>query len=185
MIAERIVWTVGHSTRTIEEFINILQSFSIEQIIDVRHFPGSRKYPHYNKEALQRSLLKVKIKYEHIVELGGRRKPQPDSRNTTWRHPAFRGYADYMETPAFVEGIARLEGIAKKTKTAYMCSEAVWWRCHRSLISDLLKARGWTVMHIMDAGKGNEHPYTSAAQIINGQLSYIPVDELPFGKGND
>lgn len=184
MPAERTVWTVGHSTRTIDEFIEMLRSFSIGQVVDVRHFPGSRKFPQYNKEALRDSLLEAKISYEHIIQLGGRRTSHPDSRNTAWRHPAFRGYADHMETSSFIDGISRLEKIAQHKRTAYMCSEAVWWRCHRSLISDFLKAKGWIVQHIMDVGKASEHPYTSAAQIIDGQLSYIPLDELPFGRDN-
>jgi uncharacterized protein (DUF488 family) len=170
--AHNMIWTIGHSTRTMEEFIEMLQSFSIIQVVDVRHFPGSRKFPHFNKEALSHSLSKATIQYEHIESLGGRRKPKSDSENTTWRHPAFRGYADYMETPPFHEGILRLEQLAAKVKTAYMCSEAVWWRCHRSMISDLLKVKGWIVYHIMDVGKANEHPFTAPAKIINGQLSY-------------
>ncbi len=174
------IWTIGHSTRTIDEFIKMLQSFSIGQLVDVRHFPGSRKYPHFNKEALDSALSNVSIKYEHLESLGGRRKPRTDSRNTLWRHPAFRGYADYMETPEFSKGIGKLEALAMIANTAYMCSEAVWWRCHRSLISDLLKAKGWVVQHIMDVGKATEHPFTAAARIVDGKLSYIPEGELPF-----
>lgn len=167
-----VIWTIGHSTRSISEFISMLQSFDISLLVDVRHFPGSRKYPHFNKEALATSLKDANIKYEHIESLGGRRKAKPDTLNTAWRHAAFRGYADHMETEEFKEGMARLRELAKKTPTAYMCSEAVWWRCHRSLISDLLKSEGWIVNHIMDVGASKEHPYTAPAKIINGILTY-------------
>ncbi len=112
------------------------------------------------------------VKYCHIVELGGRRKPKPDSKNTGWRLDSFRGYADYMETEAFQFGIKKLEDIALRERAAYMCSEAVWWSCHRALVSDYLKVRGWTVMHIMGNQKVQEHPYTSPAKNISGILSY-------------
>ncbi|GAA4730527.1 DUF488 family protein [Flavisolibacter ginsenosidimutans] len=171
--AHNIIWTIGHSTRTMEEFIQMLQSFSITQVADVRHFPGSRKFPHFNKEELGRALATANIRYEHIESLGGRRKPKSNSKNIAWRHPAFRGYADYMETPPFREGIHILEQLGAETRTAYMCSEAVWWRCHRSLISDYLKAKGWTVQHIMDVGKAKEHPFTAPAKVVNGHLSYM------------
>ncbi|RYZ56769.1 MAG: DUF488 domain-containing protein [Chitinophagaceae bacterium] len=170
--AHKTIWTIGHSTRTIEDFIALLRSFSVTQLVDVRHFPGSRKFPHFNKEALGQSLSDAGIRYEHIESLGGRRKPNADSENTAWRHPAFRGYADYMQTAAFKEGILRLEQLAAKANTAYMCSEAVWWRCHRSLISDLLKLTGWNVQHIMAIAKAKEHPFTAPAKVSNGHLSY-------------
>jgi len=170
--AQNTIWTIGHSTRTMEEFIQMLQSFSITQVVDVRHFPGSRKFPHFNKEELNRSLSDTGIRYEHIESLGGRRKPKSNSKNIAWRHPAFRGYADYMEAPPFHEGVRQLEQIGAERRTAYMCSEAVWWRCHRSLISDYLKVKGWTVQHIMDVGKEKEHPFTAPAKVVNGHLSY-------------
>lgn len=166
------VWTIGHSTRTIEAFIDMLKSFNIKQLVDVRHFPGSRKYPHFNKEALAISLANNNIRYEHIESLGGRRKAVQDTKNTAWRHAAFRGYADHMDTPEFKVGMVRLRELASNSNTAYMCSEAVWWRCHRSLISDLLKSEGWTVNHIMDVGTSKEHPYTAPARIVDGKLSY-------------
>ena len=147
-------------------------SFQIELIADIRSFPGSRKYPQYNKEALEISLPQNNIRYFHLKNLGGRRKANPDSKNTAWRHVAFRGYADYMETDAFKVGIKELEKVALKKRTAYMCSEAVWWRCHRSMVSDYLKVNGWTVMHIMGIGKDEEHPYTSPARIVGNKLVY-------------
>lgn len=166
------IWTIGHSTRTLEAFEAMLQSFQIELVTDIRSFPGSRKFPQFNKEALEISLPAINIQYIHLKSLGGRRKVNPGSKNTAWRHPAFRGYADYMETDAFKAGIKELEEMAVKKRTAYMCSEAVWWRCHRSMVSDYLKVRGWKVMHIMDTGKAEEHPYTAPARIVNGGLSY-------------
>ena len=169
---KKIIWTIGHSTRTIEELIAMLQSFQIMQVADIRSYPGSRRYPQFNKEALAISLPGNDIKYIHIKELGGRRKAVPNSLNTAWRHAAFRGFADYMETESFRKGIEDLQQLAGKGRTAFMCSEAVWWRCHRSMVSDYLKFHGWTVMHIMDKGKAEEHPYTSPARIKNGELTY-------------
>jgi uncharacterized protein (DUF488 family) len=166
------VWTVGHSTRTIGEFLQTLKSFDIKVLIDVRSFPGSRRYPHFNRELLLTSLAEVGIEYHHFPELGGRRPVQPDSNNMAWRNKTFRGYADYMETDQFREGVARLLEVASESPTSIMCAEAVWWRCHRSLISDYLKAEGVEVTHIMAPGKSVEHPYTSAARIVNGELSY-------------
>jgi len=168
----RLIWTIGHSTRTIEELIGMLQSFQIRLLIDVRSYPGSRRYPQFNKEALERFFEKNNIKYVHMKDLGGRRKPNADSKNTMWRNDAFRGYADYMETDDFKKGVEKLEMLGDKYRTAFMCSEAVWWRCHRSLIADYLKSHGWKVMHIMDIGKAEEHPYTSAARIVKGMLIY-------------
>lgn len=166
------IWTIGHSTRSIETLIEMLESFEIKQLVDVRHYPSSKKFPHFNKEQLKTSLASAGIGYHHLEALGGRRKVKPDSKNTAWRHPAFRGYADYMETVEFQKGIDQLVGIAHEERTAYMCSEAVWWRCHRSLISDVLKFHGWHVYHIMDISKSNEHPYTAPAKIDGGVLHY-------------
>lgn len=166
------IWTIGHSTRDFTDFVAMLQSFQIEILADVRSYPGSRKFPQFNKESLQQTLPENGIKYVHLGKLGGRRKVKEDSHNTAWRHPAFRGYADYMETDHFREGMKELKALAIKNSVAYMCSEAVWWRCHRSLISDFLKAEGWNVWHIMDTGVVKEHPYTSPAKIKNGRLDY-------------
>lgn len=171
------VFTIGHSTRSLDEFIEILKSFRIEILVDVRSFPGSRRYPHFNREALKGSLGAVNLDYVHLPELGGRRKPLPDSLNMTWRNESFRGYADYMETDEFRSGIDRLLTMADDRRTVIMCSEAVWWRCHRSMISDYLKAKGVEVIHILAAGKSEAHPYTSAARIVNGELSYRGVLE--------
>jgi uncharacterized protein (DUF488 family) len=170
MEAHHTIWTIGHSTRPFEELVAMLRSFDIEVVADIRSFPGSRKYPQYNKETLEVTFPQNNIRYVHLKNLGGRRKIMPDSKHTEWRHPAFRGYADYMETEAFREGIKELEAIATKLRTAYMCSEAVWWRCHRALVSDYLKSHGWKVMHIMGIGKEEEHPYTTPARSSQGKL---------------
>ena len=166
------IWTIGHSTRTIDDFISLLKANGIKLLIDVRSLPGSKRYPQFNKEALADSLGKAGIRYEHFPELGGRRKPKADSPNTAWRNESFRGYADYMETEEFHEAVERLNLATDAGPTAIMCAEAVWWRCHRSLISDYLKARGIEVMHILDANKTEPHPFTSAARIVGGTLSY-------------
>jgi uncharacterized protein (DUF488 family) len=167
------IWTIGHSTRPIDDFIAALCAHKIKLVADVRLLPGSKRYPQFNKEALDDSLGKTGIRYEHFPGLGGRRKPKPDSRNTAWRNDAFRGYADHMETPEFHEGIARLFELAyENARSALMCAEAVWWRCHRALISDFLKVRGIEVLHILDAKKTETHPFTSAARIISGKLTY-------------
>lgn len=177
----KTIWTIGHSTRPMAEFISMLNSFGIELVADIRSFPGSRKFPQYNKEALSVSLPQNNIRYMHLKSLGGRRKVKPDSKNTAWKNAAFRGYADYMETDRFKEGITELEKFAIDQRTAYMCSEAVWWRCHRSMVSDYLKVRGWKVMHIMGIAKEEEHPYTAPAKIVNGELTY----ENESKKGKD
>lgn len=166
------IWTIGHSTHSLETFVDMLKSFDIELLADVRNYPGSRKFPQFNKDALEFSMPDAGIGYMHLKSLGGRRKPQPGSRNTAWRSDAFRGYADYMDSPEFQEGLAELITAAGMQHTAYMCSEAVWWRCHRALISDVLKNNGWTVMHIMAIDKATEHPFSSAATVADGVLSY-------------
>ena len=171
------IWTVGHSTLLMEQFLNVLASFDIQLLVDVRSFPGSRRYPHFNRDNLRDSLSAAGVVYLHMPELGGRRKTRPDSQNVAWRNESFRGYADYMETAAFHEGIEHLMKLASEQRTAIMCAEAVWWRCHRSLIADYLKTAGVAVIHILAEGKSQEHPYTSAAQIVKGKLSYRGVLE--------
>jgi uncharacterized protein (DUF488 family) len=166
------VWTIGHSTRTIQELIGLLRHHHIQTLVDVRHFPGSRHLPHFNQAALHDTLATAGVRYEHLVELGGRRPVRADSHNVAWRNASFRGYADYMETRPFLAGVDRLLGIARASRTTIMCSEAVWWRCHRSMIADSLKAAGVDVFHILGPGKAQEHPYTSAAQLVGGRLSY-------------
>lgn len=166
------IWTIGHSTRAETEFIEILESFHIQVLADVRSFPGSKKFPHFNKEQLATALDAHSTEYIHLPELGGRRKPAKDSKNTVWKNEAFRGYADYMETESFKNGIDKLTEIANCKNTVYMCSETVWWKCHRSMISDYLKSKNWEVLHIMGINKAELHPFTSPARVIQGTLDY-------------
>lgn len=167
------IWTIGHSTRTIDIFVSLLEENRIKLVADVRSLPGSKRYPQFNREMLARLLTKHGIRYEHFPELGGRRKAKKDSHNTAWRNASFRAYADHMETEEFGAGVERLLDLANTLgPTAIMCAEAVWWRCHRALISDYLKTRGVEVVHIVDANKTELHPYTSAARIVDGTLSY-------------
>jgi uncharacterized protein (DUF488 family) len=167
------IWTIGHSTRSIDGFISLLEENGIRLQGDVRSWPGSKRYPQFNREALAESLNAHGIRYEHFPELGGRRKTKSDSRNSAWRNASFRGYADHMETEEFHKGIERLLALAGGAgPAAIMCAEAVWWRCHRSLISDYLKSHGIEVMHILDTNKTEAHPFTSAARIVDGALSY-------------
>lgn len=168
----KTVWTIGHSTRELSKFIELLKENDIEVLADVRSFPGSRKFPQFNAEDLAESIPAAGIEYIPYKQLGGRRKVRKDSPHTVWRNEAFRGYADYMDTEDFRKGIEDVLAVAGKKRTAIMCSEAVWWRCHRSMISDYLKSIGVTVIHIMAPGKLEEHPYTSAATMIDGQLVY-------------
>jgi uncharacterized protein (DUF488 family) len=175
------IWTIGHSTRSLDEFLDLLAANSIEAIADVRRFAGSRRYPHFGQEALHKTLTESGVTYVPLPELGGRRRPRPDSHNTVWRNESFRGYADYMETDAFRDAIGQLLELAHRRRTAILCAEAVWWRCHRALIADYLKARGVCVRHIIDAKKSEIHPYTSAARLHNGELSYSQADEPAKG----
>jgi uncharacterized protein (DUF488 family) len=169
------VWTIGHSTRGIEEFIELLSAYSIEALADVRRFPASRKHSHFNQGPLSVSLENAGIEYLPLMELGGRRHPFPNSKNTAWRNDSFRGYADYMETDAFHSGIGRLMEKGRELQTVLMCAELLWWRCHRALIADYLKAEGHDVIHILNLEKNIRHPYTSAARVEDGKLSYAEV----------
>jgi uncharacterized protein (DUF488 family) len=168
------VWTVGHSGWPVAVFLDLLRGQGVAQIADVRRYPGSRAHPQYNPTALRDSLAAAGIDYLPFTELGGRRNPRPDSTNTVWRNAAFRGYADFMETPEFEAGLTRLIRAARECPTAMLCAEAVWWRCHRALIADALKAKGIEVLHILAGGKVVPHPYTSAASIVDGKLRYGP-----------
>ena len=174
------IYTIGHSTRSLEDFLELLQAHNIEALADVRQFPGSRRHPQFGQENLAHSLTQAGIAYVHFPELGGRRRARPDSPNTAWRNEAFRGYADYMMTHDFQAGIDRLPKLAQERGTAVMCAEALWWRCHRALISDFLKVNSVKVIHILSANKTEEHPFTSAARVIDGKLSYRGL-ELPAG----
>ncbi len=158
----------------------MLKEFDIQHLVDVRLLPGSRKFPQFNQVELQTSLAEYNIIYTHFRDLGGRRKPKSGSFNTGWNNLSFRGYADYMQTETFQKAVIELEALAKCTRVAFMCAEAVWWSCHRSLIADYLKHKGWLVRHIMATGKIIEHPYTSPARIVQGDLVY-PGETGLFG----
>jgi uncharacterized protein (DUF488 family) len=172
------IWTVGHSRRSLEEFLGLLKAFDITAVADVRRFPVSSRFPHFSQMQLFKTLSKLDVAYTPFPELGGRRRPQPDSPNTLWRNEAFRGYADYMETKPFHDGIERLLKIAEEQRTAILCAEAIWWRCHRALIADYLKAMGIQVTHIFNAERSQEHPYTSAARVVDGKVTYVPEGTL-------
>lgn len=166
------IWTIGHSTLPIESFLDALRLNGIALLVDVRRFPGSRRHPQFGRDPLPGSLAAAGIEYAHVEALGGRRRPRPDSRNSAWRNDSFRGYADYMETPAFHDAVDALLRQAAARRVAIMCAEMLWWQCHRGLIADHLKARGHDVLHIGPGGKTEPHPFTSAARVIDGRLSY-------------
>jgi uncharacterized protein (DUF488 family) len=173
-----VIWTIGHSTRSLEEFVGMLHSERIELLADVRRYPASKMHPHFNVGALGKSLIAADLRYEGYLELGGRRTARVGSTNTRWRNASFRGYADYMETPDFDAALERLIGDAARARMAIMCAEAPWWRCHRALIADALKVRGVEVLHIMGEGRPVAHPYTSAASVVDGKLDYGPPRDL-------
>lgn len=166
------IWTIGHSSHPIEEFIGLLRDNGVECLADVRRHAGSRKFPQFGSAALAFALGAAGIDYVAMPDLGGRRPPKADSAHGVWRNDSFRGYADYMDTPAFAAALDALTRRAGVSPTAMMCAEALWWRCHRALISDALKARGWEVRHILGPSPPTEHPYTSAASIVDGRLAY-------------
>lgn len=166
------LWTIGHSTRPWEVFVAMLAEAGIEVLADVRRFAGSRRNPQFSGDTMAQSLPVAGVDYVPMPGLGGRRTARPDTANTAWRNASFRGYADYMETDAFAVARERLTEIARERRTAVMCAEAMWWQCHRALISDDFKVRGWTVLHLLAPGRADEHPYTSAARIVDGKLDY-------------
>ncbi len=165
------VFTVGHSTRELDDFMDLLEREGVTHLVDVRAFPASRRYPHFNKDALAAALDAIGIRYTHMPELGGRRTPRRDSHNTAWKNSGFRGYADYMETREFREALDDLISLASADSVAIMCAEAVPWRCHRTLVSDALLARAVEVFHIID-GNVRTHTLTSFGVIRNGSVRY-------------
>jgi uncharacterized protein (DUF488 family) len=168
-----IVYTIGHSTRSIEDFVALLRRESIRALVDVRAFPMSRRHPYFNREPLAATLATNDITYTHAPALGGRRRPRPDSPNGAWRNESFRAYADHMTTPAFHAAIDELITSAARVATTVMCAEAVPWRCHRWLIADALVARGCEARHVLDAST-NPHTLTEFARVVNGEVSYPP-----------
>jgi uncharacterized protein (DUF488 family) len=166
------ILTIGHSTRSIEEFLSILQAHEVEQLVDVRTIPKSRRVPQFNQDALAEKIQAARIRYVHLKELGGLRRPRKDSINTGWRKASFRGYADYMGTEEFRAALERLFEIGRERDTAIMCAEAVPWRCHRSLIGDALLVRGVQVQDIMSATSRREHTLTPFAHVEDGMITY-------------
>ncbi|MEP6908052.1 MAG: DUF488 domain-containing protein [Pseudoxanthomonas sp.] len=174
------LWTIGHSTRSWEEFLALLVDAQIETLVDVRRFAGSRRNPQFSGAVMGAALARASIVYVPMPALGGRRPTHARSHNLAWRSAGLRGYADYMETAAYQQARQQLVETAQSRRTSVMCAEALWWQCHRSLISDDFKARGWEVVHLLSRARQELHPYTSAARIVDGQLDYtLPVDPLP------
>jgi len=166
-----IVYTLGHSTRSAEEFLALLREHAVAGIADVRRFPASRRHPHFAREALAEMLPAAGLHYDWLPALGGRRAPRPDSPHTAWREPAFRAYADHMETEEFRAGLEQVIRLVEVRPTAVMCAEAVPWRCHRQLLADAFLVRGWNVRHIMDDGC-HEHQLTKFAEPQGTQIYY-------------
>lgn len=166
------IFTIGHSTHPISEFVGLLQAYEIKEVIDVRSIPRSRHNPQFNSDKLKQSLQRAHIRYKLLKKLGGLRHTKKDSINLGWRNTSFRGYADYMATPGFKEGLEALIKIAKVRNTAIMCAEAVPWRCHRSLIGDALTKKGWLVRDIMSRTSATKHRLTPFLRVRKGQLIY-------------
>lgn len=169
------IYTVGHSTHSIEEFLSLLQAHGIETVIDIRSIPKSRYCPQFNQELLKRALRNNHIGYRHLKDLGGLRHARKDSINTGWINASFRGYADYMQTLAFERGLEKLEKIAGKKRCALMCAEGVPWRCHRSLVADALTVKKWKVLHIQSRKTAKLHKRTPFLRVRKKVLYYLPV----------
>ena len=170
------VFTIGHSTRPLVEFLALLDAHGVKQIADIRSVPRSRRHPHFSIDALEASLSQAGVTYRHFRDLGGLRKPKPDSRNLGWRHEGFRGYADYLETAQFDRALAELMVFAATAPTATMCAEAVWWRCHRQIVADVLVARGVDVRHITSSAAAAPHALTDFARVAgDGRITYPGV----------
>jgi uncharacterized protein (DUF488 family) len=165
------IYTIGHSTRPIADFLALLARSRIERLVDIRAFPGSRRHPHFNREALASELPAAGVEYLHRPSLGGRRRLSPTAPPSAWRNDSFRAYAEYMRTPEFHAALDELIALAATKRTVIMCSEAVPWRCHRTLVSDALTARGVTVEHILDAGL-SVHAVTRFAVVADGEVTY-------------
>lgn len=166
------IFTVGHSTRPIDEFIKLLQAHGVKEIVDVRSIPMSRHNPQFNRDTFKRSLQREHLRYRYLKKLGGLRHAKKNSVNLGWHNASFRGFADYMATPEFAEGLAMLIKTAHARRVAIMCAEAVPWRCHRSLIADALTKKGWIVWDIMSPTIATRHRLTSFLKVRKGQLTY-------------
>jgi uncharacterized protein (DUF488 family) len=175
------MFTIGHSNHPIDKFLELLKQHAIEELVDIRRFPGSRKHPHFNREPLQEALGRSGIAYRWIESLGGRRRATPGaaSENLAWRNASFRNYADYMGTEPFREGVETLVQAAASRRTAMMCAEGLWWQCHRRLVSDYLTARGVLIEHILPNGQLKPHILTSGAVVVDGRVTY-PASKTLF-----
>lgn len=171
------LWTVGHSTRSWEEFVSLLQAYELQAVADVRRLPGSRRLPQFDQDTMAGNLARSGIAYRWFPGLGGRRRAHKDSINTGWRNLSFRGYADHLESEEFAAGLAELLQFSEHTRTTLMCAEAVWWRCHRRLIADVLCLRDIEVIHILDATHAVPHSHAAPARIVAGRLTYPGNDE--------
>ena len=172
MAAAGEILTIGHSTHPFERLVELLRPHGVEALADVRQAPRSRRVPHFDAERLAQALPRAGIAYAHLGELGGRRSPARDSPNDGWRIAAFRGYADHLARAEFAAGLGRLTSLARERRTAIMCAEGLWWRCHRRLIADVLVARGWRVRHIGPDGRAREHELTAFARPAGDRLTY-------------
>jgi uncharacterized protein (DUF488 family) len=166
------LFTVGHSNRSIEDFIEILKAHGVERLLDVRRYPTSRKWPHFDAGALEASLRDAGVAYSGFPELGGRRRPRADSPHVAWRKSSFRGYADFMDTPEFARALSRVAAIASEAPSTLMCAEAVPWRCHRSLIADAFVARGWKVSDILTIREARPHRLPEFARTKGERVIY-------------
>lgn len=171
-MAEPVIYTIGHSTRALDDFLAVLRAHEVRQVADIRTVPRSRRHPHFSLEAMSASLPNARVIYRHFPNLGGLRKPRRDSQNNGWRHSGFRGYADYMETAEFGSGLEELIAFARRGRTAIMCAEAVWWRCHRQLVADALVARGVDVRHITSEAAAAPHTLTDFARLVDDRVTY-------------
>lgn len=166
------IYTIGHSTRTQEVFLELLGIHGVLQVADVRSVPKSARQPHFARERMEGWLGEAGVGYRHFPALGGLRRPRPDSTNTAVRHPSFRGYADHMQTPEFHEGVDALQLFARQQPTAVMCAEAVWWQCHRRFLSDALFVRSVTVLHILSAAPPKPHELSEFGRPHHGTVIY-------------
>ena len=174
------IWTIGHSTRSLDDLVAVLRAHTIEALVDVRRFAGSRRLPQFNEGELRDGLERAGIAYQWLPQLGGRRTPRPESINAGWRHSAFRGYADHLASEEFAEGLFELLMIAGGLRTAVMCAEMLWWQCHRRLIADVLTALDYEVLHVQTDKPADSHRLVDPARIVDGQLSYAADQQSLF-----
>lgn len=180
------IFSIGHGTRPIDDFLALLGERDIRMLADIRTHPGSRRHPQFGQSSLRGALGASGIEYVHLGGLGGRRDPRPDSPHSALRVAAFRGYADHMASEEFASDLARLEELAAATPTAYMCAETHWWRCHRRMLSDVLTVHGWQVVHLLTPGKQEAHRLWEVARVVDGRIFYDAVArQVALGSGRE